>query len=122
MIIYLADARIQTMVYIVAGLVILFLAAELACFVFNIHSNIFYRVFHFAGGALIYLLFLNLTEDRLLSLGLVILIGVLWEIHEWILWKFVLKKRLYKPGGRDTKDDMLMDILGASLFYVIEIF
>lgn len=109
------------MIYLIIGLIILFVSVEICAFVFKIHSDRFYRVFHFAGGALTYLLFLNLTQNRLVSLGLVLVIGVLWEIHERILWKFFLKKSVYKPGGRDTKDDLLMDILGALLFYVIEI-
>lgn len=88
------------MIYLIIGLIILFVSAEMASFVFKIHSNIFYRVFHFVGGALTYLFFLNLTQNRLLSLGLVLAIGILWEIHEWIL---------------------LMDILGALLFYVVEL-
>lgn len=108
------------MVYIIVGLIILFVFAEASSFVFRIHSDKFYRVFHFAGGVLTYLLFSNLTQNKLLSLVLVFVIGVLWEIHEWILWKFFLKKKMYKPGGRDTKDDLLMDILGALLLYVVE--
>ena len=110
-----------TLVTILAGMAALFVAAEVCSFVFKIHAEKFYRIFHFAGGALTYLLFLNLTQNRLLSLGLVFGTGVLWEIHEWVLWKFFLKKKVYKPGGRDTKDDLLMDVLGALLFYIIDV-
>lgn len=109
------------MIYILIGLIILFISAEVASFVYKIYFDKFYVVFHFVGGSLTYLLFLNLTKNRLLSLGLVLTIGILWEIYEWLLWKFFLRKRQFKPGGKDTKNDLLMDILGALLFYVIEV-
>lgn len=100
----------------------LFVTAEAASFIFKVHSQRFYVVFHLAGGALVYLLFWNLIQNPFLSLFLVFVVGVLWEIHEWLLWKFFLKKKIYKPGGKDTLNDLLMDVLGAFLVYVVQIF
>lgn len=110
-----------TITVLLVSLFLLFILSEAMGFVAKIRSNKFFTVFHFAGGGLAYLLFLNLTKNNLLSLLLVVVVGILWEIHEWILWKFFLKKRIYRPGGADTKEDLLMDLLGALVFYVIEI-
>ena len=109
------------LVTVSAGLLILLLVAETASFVFKVHSQRFYVAFHLVGGALVYLFFLILTQNKFFSLGLVLTIGLLWEFHEWVLWKFFLKKRVYKPGGGDTRNDLLMDLLGALSIYVIQI-
>jgi|SRR3989344_3538792 len=105
--------------YILFALFVLLATAEVSAFIFKIYNNRFYRIFHFIGGALVYLLFFNLTQNRLLSLVLVLVVGILWEIHEWVLWKFFLKKRVYKPEKKDTLDDLLMDFLGGLLFYIV---
>lgn len=103
------------------GMFALYVLAQACAYIYKIHSDKFYIIFHFAGGTLTYLFFLGLTKNGLLSLGLVVAVGIIWEIHEWLLWKYFLKKKIYKPGGRDTKNDLIMDFLGALLFYVIDI-
>jgi hypothetical protein len=109
---------IPTVIFLV--MVLVCVIAEVSDFVFKIHSNKYYSVFHFVGGGLTYLLILSITKNSCISLFGVLVVGVLWEIHEWLLWKFILKKKLYKPGEKDTLNDLVMDILGAFIFYVLE--
>ena len=113
--------NIYTIGIVLVGMIILLITAEVMSHYFKIHSDKFYVIFHFAGGALSFLLFLNLFNNKLLAFFLVLVIGILWEIHEWILWKLSIKTKLYKPKSKDTICDLVMDISGALIFYVIEI-
>lgn len=42
-----------------------------------------------------------------------LIIGISWEIYEWFLWKYVLKKEVFKPKKQDTINDLVLDSLGA---------
>lgn len=44
---------------------------------------------------------------------LVLGIGVMWEIGEWGLWKYFLKKKKYRPEKQDTINDICLDVIGA---------
>mgnify|MGYP001609135552 FL=1 len=95
------------------GLIILLIANFISVKVFKIRNNKFYAPFHFLGGLLTMFLFLSLVGRILVALSLTILVGILWEITEWLWWKIVIKKQEYKPGGRDTMNDLILDFLGG---------
>ena len=95
------------------GLIILLIANFISVKVFKIRNNKFYAPFHFLGGLLTMFLFLSLVGRILVALSLTILVGILWEITEWLWWKLVIKKQEYKPGGRDTMNDLILDFLGG---------
>jgi hypothetical protein len=96
-----------------------YVMAEVSNFVFKIYSNNYYSVFHFVGGALTYLLLLSITQNSILSLVGVLIVGILWEIHEWLLWKYFLKKGIYKPEREDTMNDIIFDVLGGIVVYIL---
>lgn len=52
------------------------------------------------------------------SFLLVLTVGILWEIHEWLMWKYVWKRKQMKPQRKDTTCDFIIDILGAGVFYL----
>lgn len=96
-----------------AGLVLLVLTSYITSLIFDIHNNTFYGFFHFAGGILLYLFLYALFKDRIIALILVMVMGVIWEIHEWLMWKFVLKKKIFKPQKEDTRNDLIVDFLST---------
>lgn len=65
------------------------------------------------GGFLVYIFVNSLLKIKLLSLFLVVIVGIAWEIYEWLLWKFIFKRRLEKPQKKDTIDDLIKDFLGG---------
>ncbi len=46
-------------------------------------------------------------------LGFVALVGVLWEVHEWLLDEFVGGGTLRQPDVADTMADFIFDLLGG---------
>lgn len=101
------------------ALIFLYFLSYISCYLFKIHSNKFYRWFHFAGGFLIYIFVNSLINNSLLSLFITILVGIAWEIYEWLLWKFILKRKLDKPGKKDTTDDLIKDFLGGLTAFAV---
>lgn len=95
------------------GLAVLLVADLVSVKVFKIHNDKFYASFRFLGGLLTTFLFLGLFGRILVALSLTILAGILWEIGERLLWKLIIKKQEYRPGGRDTINDLLLDFLGG---------
>lgn len=102
-----------TIPYILLVLLAIFLAAEVCGYILKIRSKNFFYAFHFAGGVFICLLFYILTQNSIVSLAATFAIGILWEIYEWVLWKYFLKKKIYKPERTDTIKDIIFDMLGA---------
>lgn len=100
-------------------LFLLFVIAYIYNLVFKVYSDKFYRIFHFLGGGFSFLFFWSLTKLVFLSFFFVLLISILWEIHEWVMWKFVFKKKALKPGEKDTLDDLFLDMIGAFVFYLL---
>lgn len=100
-------------------MLLIYVIAEVSSFVFKIYTNSYYSVFHFVGGGLTYLLFLSITRNVILSLVGVLIVGILWEIHELILWKYFLRKRVYKPERKDTRNDIVLDVLGGFVVYIL---
>lgn len=95
------------------ALVFLYFLSYISYYLFKIHSNKFYKWFHFAGGYLTYILVNSLMGNWLLSLIAVVLVGIAWEIYEWLLWKYILKRKSEKPQRKDTLDDLFKDFLGG---------
>lgn len=95
------------------GLVIIYFLSNLSGFALDIRSNRFYTLFHFAGGFLVALFFFSFLNHYLFVLILTLVTGTLWEVYEWLLWKYVLKKKKFKPERQDTINDIIVDILGA---------
>ena len=101
------------------GLMLLFVADILSVKIFKVHNDKFYTPFHFLGGLLTTFLFLGLFGRPITALTLMLLVGILWEIGEWLLWKLILKKQKYKPGGKDTMNDLLLDFAGGIVAVLI---
>ncbi len=95
--------------------------------IFHFYSRFgFYdRSIHLVIGAIIaYLLFiLTKKYSPLFILGMTSLLGVLYEIEEYLEDKFIHHRGLRLGDGPDTADDLLMNLLGALLMiFIIFIF
>ena len=102
-----------------AGLIILFLLGEVCGYVLKIRANSFYAFFHFTGGALVFLFLHSFLANYYVCLLLTELVGVLWEIYEWALWKYFLKKKLFKPERNDTRNDLILDFIGGTVMLIL---
>lgn len=101
------------------GLISIFALAQIATFVFKITRNRFYNLFHFAAGILLAIFFFSFFGSYTFALLATLVTGVLWEIYEYLLWKFVLKKKKFKPERKDTVQDIVLDFLGGLTAVVI---
>lgn len=104
------------------GLVILFLLAQIATFKYSITRNRFYAPFHFVGGFLSAIFLFSFTGNYLAAVFGTIGIGVLWEIYEYLLWRFVLKEKRFKQERQDTLNDLVLDFVGGISAVAIFIF
>ena len=102
-------------------LLFLYIAANVCWHLFKIINNNFYKPFHFAGGFFIYVFLESILRNKLLSLFLVIIVGIAWEIYEWLLWKYVFKRKKDKPQKKDTTNDLFMDLAGGVTASLIQI-
>lgn len=109
----------NTTAYSFIALVFLYFLSYACSYLFKIRSNKFYKWFHFAGGYLIYIFVNSLINNWMLSLFLTILVGIFWEIYEWLLWRYILKRRFEKPQKKDTTDDLIKDFLGGLSAFAI---
>lgn len=105
----------------IVGLTTLYLVSNITSLVFGITNNRFYALFHFLGGTLATLLFLSITGGIAVSILLTLLTGIFWEIYEYLLWKYLLKRKKFKPQRQDTINDFFLDFLGA-VFAVLLVF
>lgn len=100
------------------ALFVIFIAGEFCGYVLKIYSDRFFSWFHFTGGFFLYLFCFSLIKDVFTSIILVITIGTLWELHEWILYYTILKRnKHYRPD--DSLADLFFDVLGAAGALVI---
>jgi VanZ family protein len=97
------------------GLILVFLISEICGRVFNIKKDAYYAHFHFVGGFLVCLFFFALLRDKLLTVALTGVTGVLWEIYEYFRYTYLPKKITIKLTKKDTRNDLLLDFLGALL-------
>ena len=89
--------------------------------------------FHFLGGYISALGVFGIFKNRILKvkdtfiffgfiLGSVALIGIGWEIFEWVLDNLILHKpNFLQASTGDMLSDLLMDILGALVFSLLKI-
>ena len=101
------------------GLGILYVLAQISTFVFDITDNEYYNYFHFTGGVLTGLLMYSFTNNYVSALLLTIVVGGLWEVHEWMLWKFFYHKKKFKQEKDDTINDLVLDSVGALTALVV---
>ena len=101
------------------ALMVIFFIAYMAGFMFNNRNDKFYNYFHFTAGFLLTLFIYSFTNNYLASLLLTFVVGVIWEIYEWASWKYLLKKKKYKPTKKDTKTDLILDTLGGTLAIIV---
>lgn len=95
------------------GLIALFLVAQTTTFVFGVRNEKFYAPFHFGAGVFLGIIFFGLLGSPFQTIVLTIFLGILWEIYEEVMWKFFLKKRIFKPQRQDTVNDLFLDFLGS---------
>lgn len=95
------------------GLLAVYLLSHFAGYILNINDDRFYSPFHFTGGVLTAFFFYGLTNSYALSVAGTMAIGIAWEIYEVLLWKYVYKKRKYKPKKDDTRNDLILDLVGS---------
>lgn len=101
------------------GIAYIFILAEISDLKFKIHSDKFYNFFHFSGGFVSCLFFFSITANIFLSLLFVLTTGILWEVYEWVDWKFFRRNKLYKPKKEDTLEDLILDVLGALSMLIV---
>lgn len=100
----------------------------------------FDQVLHFSGGFLVALLFSIYLKDHLLPnnektknaliiVGVAVFIGVVWEFGEYAA-NLLISPIIYEHYGirtyfmgdlADTVNDLLMDTLGASTFFILHL-
>lgn len=87
---------------------------------------------HFAGGFAAGVLAIDIWHSLVIELrakypwvirglfviGIVALIGAVWEIHEFILDEIHGREAWLQPGVADTMKDLTMDLFGGLLAYV----
>lgn len=95
------------------GLVGLVILSHITTFLFHIRNDEFYRYFHLTAGILAVFLFYSFIGSYVLSIVLTILLGIAWEVYEWYEWKLVVKKKKFQPQQDDTKNDLVVDFVGA---------
>ncbi|OGG14627.1 hypothetical protein A2773_02465 [Candidatus Gottesmanbacteria bacterium RIFCSPHIGHO2_01_FULL_39_10] len=95
------------------GLISIVVIVHITSFIFNILDDRFYSIFHIIGPILSVFFFYSFFNNYLISIILTLCIGILWEIFEYCEWKFILKKKKYKPDPVDTRNDLVLDFLGS---------
>lgn len=86
--------------------------------------------FHFAGGfltgAFLFAVISKISVSQVAfgdiaayTLTLTVIIGILWEVYEWLLWRYFLKVKKLKPQRADAINDLVLDLLGGALAVLI---
>ena len=101
------------------GLIFLFLLSEITGSVFKIYRNSFYSYFHFVGGGITFLFWYSLIQIKMVCLFLTLATGIVWEIYEWVRWKYFIKEKKKKPQRGDTATDIILDVVGGILITVL---
>lgn len=101
------------------GLILLFVLAQISTFKFNIIRNRFYAPFHFAGGFLVSSLLFSLTGNFIYAVFGTLGVGFLWEVYEYLLWRFVLHEDRFRQEKMDTIADVVLDFAGGLTAVII---
>lgn len=104
------------------GLLTLVITANITSFVFHILNDRFYNPFHLAAGILAVCFFYSFTHAVVPAVVLTMLLGIAWELYEWCLWKYILKKKKYQPQPADTRNDLLLDFAGSLIGIALLVF
>lgn len=107
------DRSMDVAFYSFIGLVSLVIVSHITSFVFHILSDRFYSFFHLAAGILAAFFFYAFTQNYIISVVLTVFLGIAWEVYEWYEWKLILKKKKFQPQPDDTRNDLLVDLLGS---------
>lgn len=100
-------------IYSGIALAALYVLAYICDLVFKIHTDKFYSPFHLMGGFLVFVFLNSFIQNKAVSLALVIVVGILWEIYEYILWKLFKGKPFKRPKKKDTTYDLIFDFIGG---------
>ena len=111
--------KLVMLLFSVVALITTYSIAQISSFKFKIHDDIYYSLFHFFGGVFTGMFFYSIFGQKELAILLTFIIALLWEVHEWILWKYWLKEKIYKPKKRDTIADIILGTVGATLFIIL---
>ena len=82
----------------------------------------FDKVMHFLGGFFVAMFWSGLTQFLLLIISLTLLVGIAWEIGEYFLGIYKLKRlgtKKYMIDMRDTVEDLFFDLIGALVWVFI---
>ena len=88
-------------------------------------GNWFSRIMHFFGGFLVAMFGSGFTRYFPLIIVFTLLVGVFWEIGEYFLGIYKLKKFGTDENMiemRDTIEDLILDILGACVAVLVLFF
>lgn len=91
------------------------IVAQIANYVFHVDNDNFFAPFHFACGALVAIIIAQILGNYGAAVYLTLVVGLAWEVYEVLLWKFVLKKKKFAPDPIDTRNDLVLDLIGAML-------
>lgn len=68
-------------------------------------------------------LLFSLTGNYIYTVFGTIGVGLLWEVYEYLLWRFVLKEDRFKQEKMDTIVDIILDFAGgltaAIIFFLL---
>lgn len=103
----------DVVIWSITGLVALVLLSYFTGFVLHIRSDQFYSYFHLTAGVLAAFLFYSFTRNFVVAILLTVALGIAWEIYEWNMWKYVFKKKRFQPQPDDTRNDLVVDFVGA---------
>lgn len=104
---------------VVGALLALFLLSYISSLLLNLHNNDFFSHFHFVAGFLTTVFFFLLFKNYVLALALTVCTGVIWEFYEVVSWRYLIKKKAFKPARKDTVEDIILDFVGGLLALVI---
>lgn len=107
------------LIIVVLALLALFLLSYISSLLLNLHNNDFFSHFHFVAGFLSTILFFLMFKNYFLALLLTVGTGVLWEFYELVSWRYLIKKKSFKPERKDTIEDIILDFTGGLLALVI---
>jgi len=104
----------------IAGLIILFLVnlwgARRGYYRKGEENFWFDKIMHFCGGFFVAVFWFGLTQNSIYIILLTLIIGIIWEIAEYIYGVYKFKKTgtgKYMTETRDTLEDLFFDLLGA---------
>ncbi len=109
------DRTMGSVVWSVLGLTILFITAHISFHVWHIDNDRYYSIFHLSAGGLVAIVWYGLIGNLGAAVFLTVVVGLVWEIYEVLMWIYVLKKKRFKPDPVDTRNDLMLDFVGALL-------